>query len=77
MKQGTVTYIGKVGDCFAPEEDSSVCKYLEQYMWSFSCFFSAMLRGMWGLRSPTRDRTHAPCLGSAESKNTGLPGKSC
>ena len=23
---------------------------------------------MWDLRSPTRDRTHAPCIGSAESK---------
>ena len=26
-----------------------------------------MQRGMWDLSFPTRDRTHAPCSGSAES----------
>ena len=35
----------------------------------FSLFkkFLAVLRGMWDLSSPTRDGTHAPCSGSAES----------
>lgn len=27
-----------------------------------------MLRGMWDVGSPTRVRTHAPCIGSAESQ---------
>ena len=34
-------------------------------------FFSAALRGTWDLSSQIRDRTHAPCNGSA-----GPPGKS-
>ena len=29
-------------------------------------FFLAVPRGMQDLNSPTRDRTHAPCNGSAE-----------
>ena len=33
----------------------------------FFFFFLAMPHGMWDLSSPTRDRTHAPCIGSAES----------
>ena len=35
----------------------------------FVCFFNclAMPHGMWDLSSPTRDRTHAPCIGSMES----------
>ena len=43
----------------------------------FSCFSffwgvgSGMLHIMWDLSSPTRDWTHAPCIGSSE------PGKSC
>ena len=32
-----------------------------------SFFFSVVPRGMWDLSSPTRDRTHTPCVGSAES----------
>ena len=39
--------------------------------WSASlfCFFVFLTapRGMWGLSSPTRDRTCAPCIGSVES----------
>ena len=30
-------------------------------------FFLAMLCSMWDLSSPTRDQTHAPCIGSMES----------
>ena len=29
-------------------------------------FFSIVLRGMWGLGSPTMDRTCVPCIGSAK-----------
>ena len=29
--------------------------------------FMATLHGMWDLGSLTRDRTHTPCIGSAES----------
>ena len=31
-------------------------------------FFLAVPRSMWDLSSPTRDRTRAPCSGSAESQ---------
>ena len=31
-------------------------------------FFLAMLHGMQDLSSPTRDQTHAPCIGSTESQ---------
>ena len=30
-------------------------------------YFFGHAHGMWDLGSPTRDRTHAPCSGSAES----------
>ena len=30
-------------------------------------FFLAELHGMWDLSSPTRYRTHTPCIGSVES----------
>ena len=33
----------------------------------FFFFFLAAPHGMWDLSSLTRDRTHAPCSGSAES----------
>ena len=39
-------------------------------MTSLTCgifFFLAMPLGLWDLSSPTRDRTRAPCSGSAES----------
>ena len=31
------------------------------------CVYLAALQGMWDLCSPTRDRTHTPCSGNAES----------
>ena len=34
----------------------------------FFVFSLAVPRGMWDLSSPTRDRTHTPCLGSVESQ---------
>ena len=33
----------------------------------FYYYFLAVLRSMWDLTSPTRDRTHSPCIGNAES----------
>ena len=40
------------------------------------CFliFLAVPHGMWDLISPARDRTHAPCIGSAESSPVDLQG---
>ena len=34
---------------------------------SFSFFFLALPHSIWDLSSPTRDQTHTPCSGSAES----------
>lgn len=31
------------------------------------CLFLAALLSMWGLRFPTKDQNHAPCIGSSES----------
>lgn len=42
---------------------------------SFSLFLVTPC-SIWDLCSPTRDRTHAPRIGSAESQTTGPPGKS-
>ena len=51
------------------------CKFLkirgEVFLSSVSqflfCFVLAMPRGMWDLGFPSRDQTHAPCIGSVES----------
>ena len=37
------------------------------FIFKFFLFFTFLLRGMWDLSSPTRDRTRTPCSGSAES----------
>ena len=48
-----------------------IFKYFKIYI-----YFLAALQGLRDLSSPTRDRTHAPCSGSAESKpmdGQGIP----
>ena len=46
---------------------------LRYFLWKFKFFFFfsiyllAVLRGTWDLSSLTRDQTHAPCIGNAES----------
>ena len=37
-----------------------------------SFFFLAVLHGMWGLSSPTRDQTHALYIASAEPGKTKI-----
>lgn len=45
------------------------CVLLTVPLWSEHdlVFFLAALLSMWGLRFPTKDQNHAPCIGSSES----------
>ena len=42
-------------------------RFVIHFYYRISFVFLAVLHSMWDLSSPTRDRTHAPCIGSSES----------
>ena len=64
-------YKGKVGrrpdqkPCFQAAVKSGNSGDTEKRQMLFN--FLAAPRGTWDLSSPTRDRTHVPCIGSVES----------
>ena len=51
------------------------CLFFVFVFWVFF-FFLAVPHGMWHLSSPTSDRTHTPCTGSAESSPLDRQGSS-
>ena len=59
-------YHQELAHCLRASKGTTASRLTHPFFFFFHSFFLTALHGMWGLSSPTRDRTHTPCIGSAE-----------